>query len=383
MLTFGLIINPVAGMGGATGLKGSDGARVQARARASGGRGRGSDRAARALAAAGPALHQVRWLTWGGAMGATALQDAGIGAEVLGQPGAVSVAADTRAAATAIRDAGADLVVFCGGDGTARDLLEPLGGRLPVLGVPSGVKMHSGVFAATPEAAGRVLAALVEGGLVAATPAEVRDLDEAAVREGRVVARYHGELDVPALGGFLQHTKEGGRESEPLAVQEIVAEIVERIEESPGDYVLGPGGTLAAIKSALGLEPTLLGFDVLRGSRVAGTDVNAGWLEELVSAGEPPTVIVSFTRRQGFLLGRGNQQLSPRVLRAVGRKRLWVVGTRSKLVGLDGRPFLIDTDDPELDRDWSGLIEVITGYQDRLLYRVEGTASSSSTAARI
>ncbi|MFW6094608.1 MAG: ATP-NAD kinase family protein [Pseudomonadota bacterium] len=374
MLTFALLVNPVAGIGGAVGLKGSDGTELQGEARARGGRPRGRERAARALEAMGDAAGRVRWLTWGGDMGATALADAHLPATVEGAPGATPTAADTRAAARALRDAGADLLVFCGGDGTARDLLAALGESLPVLGVPSGVKMHSGVFAATPESAGDVLRALVEGGLVRAAVAEVRDLDEAALRGGEVRPRYYGEVAVPEIGGFLQRTKESGRENEALALEEIVAEVVERIDAQPGIYVLGPGSSVAAVKVALGMAPTLVGVDVLRRGEQVGRDVNAAWLEGLLAdAGpeEPVVAVLSFTRHQGFLLGRGNQQLSPAVLERIGRRGLWVIGTRSKLLTLDGRALLVDTDDPALDRRLAGLVEVITGYQDSLFYRVD------------
>lgn len=372
MLTFGLLINPVAGIGGRVALKGSDGADIQAQARSRGGTARGHDRALRALAAAGPAARGVRWLTWGGSMGADALRDADLSTEVLGQPAEVPGPEDTRRAAAAIRDAGADLLLFCGGDGTARDLLVALGESLPVLGIPSGVKMHSGVFATTPEAAGSILRALIEGGLVRAGVAEVRDLDEAALREGEVRPRFYGEVAVPEQGGFLQHTKEGGRESEALALEEIVAETVERIDAEPGIYLLGPGSSLAAVKSALGMTPTLIGVDVLDGNRQVGRDVDAAWLEDyLARTDRPVTLVMSFTRGQGFLLGRGNQQLTPAVLRRVGRNRLWVLGTRTKLLTLEGRPLLVDTDDPALDEELAGLVEVITGYQDSLYYRVD------------
>lgn len=372
MLTFGLLVNPVAGLGGSVGLKGSDGADIQAQARALGGTARGSRRAGRALEAAGESLRQVRWLAWGGEMGADTLRAAGLEADVLGDPESPPGPEDTRRAARAMAAAGAHLIVFCGGDGTARDLLDAVGQSLPVLGVPCGVKMHSGVFATTPESAGGILAALVEGNLVRATVAEVRDLDEAALREGTVNARFYGELAVPEMGGFLQHTKEGGREIEALALEEIVAEMTERVDDHPAIHVLGPGGSLAALKSALGLTPTLLGVDVLHHSRQAGQDVDAAWLERyLADQVDAAYLSISFTRQQGFLLGRGNQQLSPAVLRRIGRDHMWVMGTRTKLLTLEGRPLRIDTDDAELDREWTGLVEIVTGYRDSLYYRLE------------
>ncbi|MCZ6710513.1 MAG: ATP-NAD kinase family protein [Gammaproteobacteria bacterium] len=371
MICVGLIVNPISGIGGRVALKGSDGVDIQQRAARKGGRPRGEARARRALQAAAEALDQVRWLTWGGAMGASVLEGLAISCQVLGQPHQPSTAQDTRRAAHALVEAGADLVLFCGGDGTARDLQEAIALRVPVLGIPAGVKMHSGVFATTPEIAGEILQRLVVGGLVRSTRADVRDVDEQALRDGRVSTRFFGELLVPEFGGFVQHTKEGGRENESLALAEIVADAVERIQDGPGSasYVLGPGGSLATIKQALGMQATLLGMDVFRNGAQIGVDVDAAWLESRLQ--EPFGLILSFTRRQGFLLGRGNQQLSPAFLRGLNKTRFWVVATRSKLLSLDGRPLLIDTDDVELDRKYSGLVEVTCGYQDRMWYRVE------------
>ena len=382
MLTFGLIINPVAGIGGSVALKGSDGVAVQNQARARGGLPRGGERARRMLASLGELAKQVRWVTWGGAMGAEVLEAFGIESQVLGDPAGKTTAADTQAGARALAEAGVDLLVFCGGDGTARDILQAVHQTVPVLGIPAGVKMHSGVFATTPESAARILKALLAGGLVRAALGEVRDLDEEALRQGIVRPRYFGELAVPEAGGFLQHTKESGRESEPLALQEIVAEVVERLSQHSGLVVLGPGGSLAAIKRALEIEPTLIGFDVLEDGKQVGRDVDGDWLEnrltKLSACGSParegPLLILSFTRNQGFLIGRGNQQLTPAVLRLVPRQNLWVVGTRSKLLSLEGRPLLIDTDDAALDAAWSGLVQIITGYDDRLWYRLNSHA---------
>jgi predicted polyphosphate/ATP-dependent NAD kinase len=376
MLKVGLLVNPVAGIGGALALKGSDDMALHAAARAGGLSGRGVARARRAIVAAGEAAARIRWYCWGGVMGETVLADSCLPHIVLGRPSGATGAADTVAAARALVAAGVDLLAFSGGDGTARDVLAAIGRDLPVLGIPAGVKMHSGVFATTPESAGAVLAALVSGGLVRSTFADVRDLDEAALRVGEVRPRYFGELLVPELGGFLQHTKESGRENEVLALEEIVAELVERIRERGGLCILGPGSTVAAIKRALGMDPTLIGIDVLEDGAQVGTDVTSAWLEDRLraraSAGAQPGVLVlSFTRQQGFLLGRGNLQLSPTVLRLVGRDQIWIAGTRSKLLSLAGRALLIDTDDPELDQAWSGLCEVVTGYDDRMWYRVD------------
>ena len=366
MLKVGFLVNPIAGIGGTVALKGSDD--VAARAQRLGGTPRGPQRAQRALAAAGKCVQRCTWFTWGAAMGADYLEALNIQATVLGESAAVSAGADTRLAARACVAAGVDLLLFAGGDGTARDILESIGDSVPVLGIPAGVKMHSGVFATTPERAGGLFERLVDGGLVQSVKRDVRDLDETALRAGELKPAYFGELKVPEYGGYLQHTKEGGRENETLALQEIVADVVERLAQESRPVVLGPGGTLREIKVALGMQATLLGFDVWRDKRQQGRDVTARWLESKVL---DPVVVLSFSRRQGFLIGRGNQQLSPGFLRGIQRRALWIVGTRSKLASLDGRPLLVDTDDAALDRSLCGLYEIVTGYDDRLWYRVD------------
>ncbi|MEN9806644.1 MAG: hypothetical protein RL756_1164 [Pseudomonadota bacterium] len=384
MLTVGFLINPVAGIGGRLAQKGSDRAELHAAARAAGAVGRGGGRAARMLTALGAAATRLRWLTWGGDMGANVLQAAGVSAQVMGMPKADSGADDTRHAVHALLAAHVDLLVFAGGDGTARDILDALGTSVPVLGIPAGVKMHSGVFATTPEAAAAVLVGLEQGGLIQSTLAEVRDLDEDALRDGVVRPRFYGELKVPALGGFLQHTKESGRENESLALEEIVADVVGQIRTEPGIYLLGPGSSLAAVKTALGMVPTLIGVDVFENGATLIVDATADQLESLVSergATTPLTLVLSFTRQQGFLLGRGNLQLSPVVLRAVSRERLCILGTRSKLKSLEGRPLAIDTDDVALDRSLCGLHEIICGYDDRLWYRVDAGPETAGVPA--
>ena len=367
MLSVGLLVNPVAGMGGAVGLKGSDGADVQAEARRRGGLPRAAERVA-AMFQAFPELgRSVHWVTAGGAMGASDLASAGVvGSQVYTPVGATS-ASDTAAAAQAMLQHKVDLILFCGGDGTARDLLDAVGVAVPVLGLPSGVKMHSGVFATSPRAAGEVLLRLKEGGLVASRLAEVRDVDESALRAGRTGARYYGELRVPELSGFVQHTKIGGREDDALALEELVQGAVDALQPVVPPLVFGPGGTVLAIQKALGAEGTLLGVDVLKQDGTWQLDVGSVVLERLTGA----HLVLGFARGQGILIGRGNQQLSPAFLRQLDpASDITVVATRSKLTELGGRPLLLDTSDSTLDARWAGLWEVLVGYEERLLHRV-------------
>jgi predicted polyphosphate/ATP-dependent NAD kinase len=273
------------------------------------------------------------------------------------------------------------LILFVGGDGTARDVLDAMSNgvarvedgsaqtnSVPVIGIPAGVKMHSGVFATSPRRAAELLKRLSSGALVAAVAAEVRDIDEDALRDGRLVARTYGELLVPQLGGYLQQVKSGGREVEALVLLEIAAEIDETLISCTQDWVaLGPGSSCLALKERYG-GGTLLGFDLVREGRVVQRDIDANVLSEV---GANLQVVLSFSRQQGFLLGRGNQQLSPDLLRGLGPRRLKVIASRTKIGSLEGRPLLVDSGARDVDKLFTGLTQIVSGYRDRLLYRVE------------
>ena len=379
MLRVGLIINPIAGLGGPAALRGSDSVAIQRAALARGVQPRAAARTTAALRELVPLRQQLEWRTWGGAMGADVLRDLGFDAIVLGSPHEPSTAADTRSAARALVSAEIDLLLFAGGDGTARDLAAEVPARVPVIGIPAGVKMHSGVFAVTPEDVAALIARLLRGELVSARIAEVRDVDEAALRQGRIATRYCGELSVPGVGGYLQHMKSGGREVEALVLEEIAAEVVERLANARGCVVLGPGSTMAAIKTRCGIEPTLLGFDVWRDGVQLGRDLDATALAAVVD--DTTVIVMSFTRGQGFLLGRGNQQLTADLLRRIPRGNLWVVGSRSKLATLQGRPLLVDSGAPDVDVKFAGLVEIVSGYDDVLLYRVGRTPDTLNASS--
>jgi predicted polyphosphate/ATP-dependent NAD kinase len=236
----------------------------------------------------------------------------------------------------------------------------------PVLGIPAGVKIHSGVYAISPRAAGELARRLVEGGLVRLASGEVRDLDEAALREGRVAARWYGELTVPEEGHFMQHVKQGGVESEELVLVDLADWLAGTWEEGVR-YVFGPGSTLHGLAANLGLETTLLGVDVIENGAVLARDVTEAQLFELV-AEHPARLLVTAIGGQGHIIGRGNQQISPRVLRAIGLDQLRVVATKRKLGTLEGRPLLVDSGDPDLDAAFPDAVRVWAGYKEELLY---------------
>jgi len=370
-LKLGLIVNPYAGIGGSVGLKGSDGKDIKAQALASGGVLRAAKRLKRTLGILAAVKNDIEFLAWKGDMGAAVLAQKNISCQLLGAPlEAESTAEDTKRAAAAMRDARVDLIVFVGGDGTARDIFNSIGKTCPVLGIPSGVKMHSGVFAVSPEAAGLLILRLVDRGLVNLAHREIRDIDEQALRKGQLGSHYYGEFEVPEEGGFLQHVKSAGRESESLVVQDIAATVLEKMQEG-SLYLMGPGSTVAGVMDQLGLHNTLLGVDAVVDKELVGSDLTERQILKLVELyPQAVTIMLGVIRGQGYFLGRGNQQFSPTVLRVVGLDNLWVLASKSKITGLEGRPLLVDTNDPDLDQELVGYRKVITGYDDVIFYPV-------------
>lgn len=328
MFRLGLVVNPLAGLGGPVALKGSDGVAAEALAR--GAEPRALERTRIAVECLLPLVEKIEFLTFPGAMGGELLERMGFRHRLLGEwQGAVSSAADTRLAIERLQEAGVALILFAGGDGTARDVAGVVREQQPVLGIPAGVKIHSGVYAISPRAAGELARRLVEGGLVRLASGEVRDLDEEALRAGRVAARWYGEMTVPEEGHFMQHVKQAGMESEELVLVDLADWLAENWEDGVR-YVLGPGSTLHGLARNLGLETTLLGVDVLENGAVIARDVDEARLFELVD-GHPAYLLVTAIGGQGHVIGRGNQQISPRVLRAIGLERMRVVATKRKL----------------------------------------------------
>ena len=371
-LCLGVLVNPYAGLGGSVALKGSDGEETREEALRRGAKPQAPARMTRALKALS-SMENLTVLTWAGEMGEASCRDAGLSCQVIGESIMPSSPQDTRRAAEALKSAGAELILFAGGDGTARDLVDALGQGTPVLGVPAGCKMHSAVYAINPEAAGSLLAELASGELVGLELAEVRDIDENAFREGVVRARHYGELQVPAEARYLQQVKCGGREVEDLVVTEVAAWMADSLEDDTY-YLMGSGSTVALVMEQLGLENTLLGVDLVYNHEVVGRDLGAQAL--LAQIGDAPArAVITVIGGQGHLFGRGNQQFSPALIRRLGKDNFRILASRTKLKTLEGRPLVVDTGDAELDRQLCGLWPVITGYEDQVLYRVSTEAA--------
>ncbi|WP_150304215.1 ATP-NAD kinase family protein [Pseudomonas saliphila] len=369
----GLVINPYAGLGGQAALKGSDG--VAQQALAMGIEPRAHERVRQTLKGIEPWRERLQIFCAPGPMGEDLLASMGFDYEVVGElAGAETSAADTERMVKLLQARGIDLLLFAGGDGTARDVCNSIRPGQLVLGIPAGVKIHSGVYAVNPRAAGELVALLLQGELVRLGEAEVRDIDEDAFRQGSVRTRHYGELNVPEEGRFVQQVKQGGREQETLVLDDVAAWLQEMQDDVDG-WIFGPGSTNLGLLEAMGLEGTLLGVDVVRNGELILADATEAQLWELVKQGDW-RILVTAIGGQGHILGRGNQQISPRVLEAVGLDNLFVVATKTKLKTLQGRPFLVDTGDAELDQRLTGLRRVLSGYREEMLYPVSWKAEA-------
>jgi predicted polyphosphate/ATP-dependent NAD kinase len=363
-----LIINPYAGIGGEAALKGSDGQREQALQYSQ--ELRTPARTVRFLQALGHCLPSIDFVTAAGLMGADSLQQ--VQANILHiepaqQP---SSNADTQRIAKRLLDFAVDLFVFVGGDGTARDMVDSVAQQVPCLGVPGGVKMQSGVFAISPEAAAEVVKQMLTGQLVEVAEQDVRDIDEEALRQGRVRSRYYGSLLVPREAQWIQNLKQGGIEDESLVLDDIAQHLTDIMQDQQRLMLVGPGSSLAYWMDSLGLPNTLVGFDAILDGELLQSDLTSQDILRLQQQYPDLYVVITPTGQQGFLFGRGNQQLNKQVLRALPKQQLLIIASQSKLRSLQGRPLLVDSNDAELDKQLAGFYPIITAYQQEILYPV-------------
>ena len=371
MVRLGLLVNPDAGLGGRLGLKGSDG---QAKlARSMGAEDRSGPRM-KAMLEHFSSIHrasfdEISWVTSEGRMGTDWLPESEIGSinTVHSSSGGTS-AADTQDAVNALLDSEIDLLVYAGGDGTTRDVVAALetaeSSETPVIGVPTGVKMHSGCFAASPKAAAEALSSWLIGDLLLAST-EVLDLDEDLYRQGKWVVRLYAEAMTPSSPRWMQGSKQRVEVSGEEDTTEGLADHIREILVTDDRMIIwGSGGTLRKIGEMNGFEPTTLGIDATTGKEQVGTDLSESDLLELLSEHDgPTTLLLSPMGGQGFLIGRGNLQLSPQVLRLIGIDNILGVVTPAKLLSV--RKLRIETGDAELDAEFAAMryMKVLQGYR--------------------
>jgi len=360
----GLVVNPIAGIGGRVGLKGSDGVEIQKKALELGAVPQSLNRAVQALERVTLIKDDLKIVTYPTKMGEDAAKKCGFAPIVIGSiKKDETTAEDTMNAAEEMLRLDVDLLLFAGGDGTARDIYNAIGEEILVLGIPAGVKVHSAVFAVNSRSAGD-LAVLYFQKRCGIREAEVMDVDEEAFRQGIVSAKLYGYLRIPFEKRLIQGVKtpSSGGDMEAIA-----CEVVDRMK---GNYlyVIGPGTTTRAIASKLGLNKTLVGVDVVSKGKLVSIDVNEVQLLKLLRK-RNAKIIITPIGGQGYIFGRGNQQISPEVIKKVGKNNIIVVATPEKINSLRGRPFLVDTGDRAVDRMLSGYIRVITGYNEEIVYK--------------
>jgi predicted polyphosphate/ATP-dependent NAD kinase len=356
MKRIGFLINPVAGMGGAVGLKGTDGNVEEARRRGALPLAKNRARITLSLLS-----HDKRldFVTCSGAMGEDTLKETGIlEYQVLYHFKGESSAQNTRQAAQMFLKAGVDLILFCGGDGTARDIFDAVGRNLPILGIPAGVKMYSAVFAIDPSTAAEIVTTYEIQSL---RDSEVMDVDEDAYRAGELKTYLYGIARVPSVAGKIQISKQVFEESNEERAKEEIARFIHEIMIPDVFYILGAGTTTESIAYEIGVNKTLLGVDVIKNGKTVAMDISEKTLWALLEHGHEAKIILSPIGAQGFILGRGNQQISARIVRRVGMGSIIVVATPHKL--RETPVLYVDSGDPVLDAEFGDTVLVVSGYR--------------------
>ncbi len=338
MFRLGLIVNPLAGLGGTVALKGSDG--VAELALKKGAVPKAGLRTQNAFSVLMALKDQIKVITCPGDMGESVMQALAWDCELIsGLLPLNGTSQDTKNAAAKLKEMKVDLLLFAGGDGTARDICMVVEDEFPVLGIPAGVKIHSGVYGVTPQASGEVVRQLVCGELVDLKAQDVKDIDEDAFRNNMVKAKLYGEMLVPEAGNFVQSVKQGGMELEDLVLEDMAAFLANEMH-SDVLYLVGSGKTTLFLMEYLQLDNTLLGVDAIFNGEVVAADLSEMQILELLKKYKKVKIIVSVIGGQGHVFGRGNQQFSSDVIKKVSRENLIILCTKSKLRALEGRPLL-------------------------------------------
>jgi len=390
MFKLGLVINPIAGVGGSVALKGSD--NVVKQALALGAELKANARTQTALQVLLPYKDKITIYTVNNQMGEHVAKTLGFNVELVYQTSTNNTqATDTEQAIEALLSKQVDIILFAGGDGTARNIAKVVSlnaennslAQVPVLGIPAGCKIHSGVYAITPTAAGRVVELMVNKQLVTLTEGDVMDIDESLFRQGIVKAKRFGEMQIPSELRYMQAVKSGGKESNELVLQDISEDIISQMREKDEDlFIIGSGSTTDFLMQELGLDNTLLGVDLVKNQMLVASDLTEKQLwQHLMLAKQsnkkPQNIklIITLIGGQGHVFGRGNQQLSPRIIRFIleqkgGKENIIIIATKTKLIELDNKALISDTGDNDLDQLISGFMPITTGYKDQVLYPV-------------
>lgn len=368
MKTIGLIINPIAGMGGRVGLKGTDGKLILDMAIKLGAVKEAPSKAIKALRKLKSIKEELLILTSSLDMGENQCRFLGFNYEIVHKSNQETNAFDTLKTAKIMEERGVELIIFVGGDGTARNVYEAVGNRVVVIGIPAGVKIHSPVYGNTPESAGELALLYLNNDNLYVKEEEVVDIDEEAFRNDEVRTQLFGYLKIPYKKELLQNKKAPTPLGEEENKYAIALDIIDNMEKDIY-YLIGPGTTTRAIMEKLDLPSTLLGVDIVKDKKVVKLDCNEKDILGIL-ADENGKLIITPTGGQGYLLGRGNQQISPKVLKKIGRDNILIISTNSKIIELKGNPLLIYTGDEIIDKSLGGYYRIKVGYKMDIIYKV-------------
>ncbi|MBY8981104.1 MAG: ATP-NAD kinase family protein [Candidatus Lokiarchaeota archaeon] len=367
MKRIGLIANPIAGMGGSVGLKGTDGEIIKDAMKL--GAKPVVPKRVEAFINHIESKEGIYLLVAPGKMGEELVSGKGFRYEVIGHIQQHTTAEDTKRIANLMLEKQIELLIFCGGDGTARDIFDAIELKIPVVAIPSGVKMFSSVFALNPKAAAQILDKFL-GETTDTLEKEVLDIDEDAFRENRLVSKLYGYLVVPKVQNLIQNAKDSSKVGRTIDENkyEIAQQIIETMEEDTL-YLLGPGTTVKSITDQLKLYKSLLGVDAIYNKDLIGKDLNESGIVELIDKYQKVKIIVTPIGGQGFVFGRGNKQFTPKILKRVGKKNIIIIGTEEKIKNL--KCLRIDTGNDEIDEIIKGLTKVVIGYKEELICSIE------------
>lgn len=376
-IRFGFIVNPIAGMGGRVGLKGTD--NMYEKALELGAEPISPSRAIEFLKSLKRYSEEIEFhiITCPGKMGEDEVIEAKLNFELLDMPKKeITTSEDTKVAVKKLVTKNIELIVFVGGDGTARDIMDALkdaNAEVPVLGVPAGVKMYSGIFAVNPKEASEVVVFFVEN-KASVMDLEVMDIDEEAFRKNELRIQLYGYLKTPYVPMAIQGSKSVtpntiDEKENQIAIAKYLIELMKEDYDQNGYYILGPGTTVKTINELLGVKKTLLGVDIYHNGKIY-LDVNEQKIFEIIKDFKRTWIIVSPIGHQGMIFGRGNQQISPEIIRKVGKDHIIVIATMRKIRDLADKALRVDTGDPEVDNMLRGYIKVLVDYQTWRMVKV-------------
>ena len=235
--------------------------------------------------------------------------------------------------------------------------------------------MHSGVFAVNP----KIISTLVYGYAFEDFPtrdAEIMDIDEEAYRKGELNVKLFGYAETPYREMLVQSSNQVYQLPGESESKEAIAKYVLELMEDDVVYIMGAGSTVKAVGGALGIDKTILGVDLVKSGKIIQKDASES--EILSSLGEKNKIIISIIGSQGFIFGRGTQQISSEVIKKVGKDNIMIIATPYKL--LHTPELLVDTNDEVLDQELEGYVKVISGYHEMTMRKIVGNYSSPNTS---